>query len=182
MKTATTKTVKPLVILDAAGIDKAIVSIGKAGAKLDALIQQAACSVVQHIDSCGDITLANRLQVSMPKGSRSNALAAFLLATGKLKVRVLPANATKAMKDAFKDMPFEFDREGKTDMEAAMAKPWYEFKKPKSIEQEFGMKELSAGILRLVLQVDKAIISSGLSANDPMVVQLKALSALAAKQ
>ncbi|MNW05460.1 hypothetical protein D3C71_2017100 [compost metagenome] len=67
-------------------------------------------------------------------------------------------------------------------MEAALAKPWYEFKKPKSIEQEFGVKELSAGILRLVLQVDKAIVSSGLSANDPMVVQLKALSALAAKQ
>ena len=177
-----TKQVKALVILDAKGIDAAITSIVKRGASLDNLIQQAAASVVQHIEDCGDITLANRLQVSMPKGSRSNAMTAYLLACAKLKVRVLPANATKAMKEAFKDMPFEFNRDGKTDMEAALAKPWYEFKKPKSIEQEFGVKELSASILRLVLQVDKAIVSSGLSANDPMVVQLKALSALAAKQ
>ena len=173
---------KALVILDAAGIATAITSIVKRGASLDQLIQQTAVSVVDHIEKHGDITLANRLQVSMPKGSRSNALAAFLLATGKIKVRVMPENATKAMKDAFKDQPFEFNRDGKTDMEKALGTPWYEFKKPKSIEQEFGVKELSAGILRLVLQVDKAIVASGLSANDPMVVQLKALSALAAKQ
>lgn len=178
MKTAS----KALVILDAAGIDTAIKSIITRGASLDKLIQQAAVSVVKHIDDHGDITLANRLQVSMPKGSRSNALAAFLLATGKVKVRVMPKDATKAMKEAFKDMPFEFDREGKTDMEKALGTPWYEFKKPKDISVEFGVKELSAGILRLVLQVDKAIVASGLSANDPMVVQLKALSALAAKQ
>lgn len=177
----TTKT-KAIVILDAKGIDAGITSIVKRGASLDALIQQVAVSVVAHIEEHGDITLANRLQVSMPAGSRSNALTAFLLATAKVKVRVLPQNATKAMKEAFKTQPFEFNREGKTDMEAALAKPWYEFKKPKSIEQEFGVKELSASILRLVLQVDKAIVASGLSANDPMVVQLKALSALAAKQ
>lgn len=176
------KTAKALVILDAAGIDTAIKSIVSRGASLDKLIQQAAVSVVKHIDDCGDITLANRLQVSMPKGSRSNALAAFLLATGKLKVRVLPENASKAVREQFKDMPFEFNREGKTDMPKALGTPWYEFKKPKSIEAEFGKKELSASILRLVLQVDKAIVASGLSANDPMVVQLKALSALAAKQ
>lgn len=173
---------KAMELLDAAGIDAGIKSIVNRGDKLDKLIQQVACSVVNHIDQHGDITLANRLQVSMPKGSRSNALTAFLLATAKLKVRVLPANATKAMKDAFKDMPFEFDREGKTDMAAAQTKPWYEFKKPKSIEQEFGTKELKAAILRLVLQTDKAIVSSGLAANDPLVVQLKALSALAAQQ
>lgn len=179
----TTKTApKAMELLNAAGIDAGIKSIVNRGDKLDKLIQQVACSVVNHIDQHSDITLANRLQVSMPKGSRSNALTAFLLSTAKLKVRVLPANATKAMKEAFKDQPFEFNRDGKTDMAAAQTKPWYEFKKPKSIEQEFGVKELSAGILRLVLQVDKAIIASGLSANDPMVVQLKALSALAAKQ
>lgn len=176
----TTKT-KALEILDAAGIDKAIISIGKAGAKLDSLIQQAAVSVVKHIDEHGDITLANRLQVSMPKGSRSNALTAFLLSTAKLKVRELPKDATKAMREAFKDQPFEFNRDGKTDMEAAQAKPWYEFKKPKSVQEEFGTKELKAGILRLVLATDKAIIASGLSANDPLVVQLKLLSKLAAQ-
>lgn len=172
---------KALEILDAKGIDAAITSIVKRGASLDALIQQAAVSVVKHIDEHGDITLANRLQVSMPKGSRSNALTAFLLATGKIKVRVLPQNASKAMKEAFKDMPFEFDRDGKTDMEKALSTPWFEFKKPKSIEAEFGTKELKAAILRLVLQTDKAIVSSGLAANDPLVVQLKALSALAAQ-
>ncbi len=178
---ATAKTAKPLVILDAAGIDAAIVSIGKSGAKLDALIQQAAVSVVDHIEKHGDITLANRLQVNMPKGSRSNALTAFLLATAKVKVRVLPQDATKAMKEAFKDMPFEFNRDGKTDMAGALAKPWHEFKKPKSVQEEFGAKELKAGILRLVLQTDKAIVASGLSANDPLVVQLKLLSKLASQ-
>lgn len=177
MKTAP----KALVILDAAGIDTAIKSIITRGASLDKLIQQTAVSVVDHIEKHGDITLANRLQVSMPKGSRSNALAAFLLATGKIKVRVLPKDATKAMKEAFKDMPFEFNRDGKTDMEKALSTNWYEFKKPKSIQEEFGTKELKAAIMRLVLQTDKAIVSSGLAANDPLVVQLKALSKLAAQ-
>lgn len=178
----TAKTVKPMEMLDAAGIDKAITSIAKTGAKLDALIQQTAVSALAHLDQHGDITLVNRLQVSMPKGTRSNALTAFLLACGKIKVRQMPAGASKAAKEALKASPFEFDREGKTDIEKALANPWFEFKKPKDISAEFGVKELSAGILRLVLQVDKAIVASGLSANDPMVVQLKALSALAAKQ
>lgn len=177
MKTAS----KALVILDAAGIDTAIKSIVTRGASLDKLIQQAAVSVVDHIEKHGDITLANRLQVSMPKGSRSNALAAFLLACGKVKVRELPKDATKAMKEAFKDMPFEFNRDGKTDMEKALSTQWYDFKKPKSIQEEFGTKELKAAIMRLVLQTDKAIVSSGLAANDPLVVQLKALSKLAAQ-
>lgn len=176
----TTKT-KTLVILDKAGIEAAIVSIGKSGKKLDDLIQQAAVSVVQHIEDCGDITLANRLQVSMPKGSRSNALAAFLLAVGKVKVRVMPEGASKAAKAAVQDMPFVFNKEGKTDMVAAQAKPWYEFKKPASVAAEFGEKELKAGIMRLVLQVDKAIVASGMSANDPLVLQLKAMSKLAAQ-
>lgn len=172
---------KALVILDAAGIATAITSIVKSGAKLDTLIQQAAVSVIQHIEDCGDITLANRLQVSMPKGSRSNALAAFLLATGKLKVRVLPAGASKAAKAAVADMPFEFDKTRTTDMVAALAKPWFEFKKPKSVQAEFGTKELKEGIMRLVLATDKAIVASGLSANDPLVVQLKLLSKMAAQ-
>lgn len=176
-----TKQAKALVILDAAGIEAAISSITKSGAKLDALIQQAAVSVVAHIEDCGDITLANRLQVSMPKGSRSNALAAFLLATGKLKARVLPEGASKTAKAAVADMPFVFHKEGKTDLVAAQAKPWYEFKKPASVAAEFGEKELKAGIMRLVLQVDKAIIASGLSANDPLVLQLKTMSKLAAQ-
>lgn len=178
----TTKTVKPMEMLDAAGIDKAITSIAKTGAKLDALIQQTAVSALAHLDKHSDITLVNRLQVAMPKGTRSNALTAFLLACGKIKVRVVPAGASKAVKEAMKASPFEFYREGKTDIEKALANPWFEFKKPKDISVEFGVKELSAGILRLVLQVDKAIVASGLSANDPMVVQLKALSALTAKQ
>lgn len=182
MNTKTTAA-KPFVMLDAAGIDKAIVSIGKAGAKLDALIQQTAVSALDHLDKHSDITLVNRLQVSMPKGSRQNALTAFLLACGKIKVRQVPAMASKAAKEALKASPFEFDREGKTDLEKAMANPWYEFKKPKDISVEFGTTQLKADILRLVLKVDKALVdsTSGLAANDPLVQQLKALSKLAAQ-
>lgn len=179
----TAKTAKPMEMLDAAGIDKAITSIAKAGAKLDALIQQTAVSALAHLDQHGDITLVNRLQVSMPKGSRSNALTAFLLACGKIKVRAVPAGASKAAKEALKASPFEFDREGKTDIEKALANPWFEFKKPKDISVEFGAAQLKADILKLVLKVDKALVdsASGLAANDPLVQQLKALSKLASQ-
>lgn len=160
------------VLLNAAGIEQAISVIKEAGDKLDDVIQQAAVSVVAHVEACGNITLLNRLYLSMPKGSRTNALAAFFLAVGKVKVA--PAGKTKAEKEAAKAMPFLFDKFGKTDMTKAHATPWFTFKKPAAVGVEFGPDALAKALQAMILKIDKAIVAGELSANDPVVLKLKA--------
>ena len=61
-----------------AAINKAIDSIATRGKKLDRDIQVAALSAMQHHAVHGDVTLINRLVEAMPKGSRVNALRAFI--------------------------------------------------------------------------------------------------------
>lgn len=61
-----------------AAISEAIDSIARRGKSLDRDIQVAALSAMQHHSEHGDVTLINRLVVSMPKGSRVNALRTFI--------------------------------------------------------------------------------------------------------
>lgn len=61
-----------------AAINKAIDSIATRGKKQDRDIQVAVLSAMQHHATHGDVTLVNRLVEAMPKGSRVNALRAFI--------------------------------------------------------------------------------------------------------
>ena len=56
------------------------------GAKLDALIQEAALGCIEHAAEHGDVRPANQLWEAMPNGSRRNALGMYLCQYGAMRV------------------------------------------------------------------------------------------------
>lgn len=82
-----TQTNKPAfaLISGAANIKAAIDSIERRGKKYDRDVQIAALSAMQHHIEHGDVTLINRLVDAMPKGSRVNALRAFIETFGAVR-------------------------------------------------------------------------------------------------
>lgn len=135
-------------ISGAAAIDKAIASISSRGAKLDGDIQVAACSVLKHIDECGDYTLAERLVLAMPKGSRKLALVEFLLAFGK--VRVLDKNLPDDQARILAGGVFAFAKDKATDMEGAVSTPWFEFKKEVPVLEAFDAQAAIVALLKKI--------------------------------
>lgn len=102
-------------IKDKAQLKAAIKSISTRGAKLDNDIWIAATSAMAHDDKHGDVTIINELVAAMPKGSRVNALNAFITAHGKVTYNE-------------EDKCFEHDKTGNFDLEGAQAKSWVEYK------------------------------------------------------
>ena len=82
-----TKTNKPAfaLISGSANIKTAIDSIERRGKKYDRDVQIAALSAMQHHVEHGDVPLVNRLVDAMPKGSRVNALRAFIETFGAVR-------------------------------------------------------------------------------------------------
>lgn len=116
-------------ITTAAAINKAIDSIARRGKKLDADIQHAGLSCLNHNQEHGDVTLLCNLFNAMPKGSRRNALAEWALKFGKVKLNEDKSTA--------KELPFLFDKEGSTDLSGAAESPWYDCKPEKPLLEEF---------------------------------------------
>ena len=112
-----TKTNKPAfaLISGAANIKSAIDSIERRGKKYDHDVQIAALSAMQHHVEHGDVTLINRLVGSMPKGSRVNALRAFIETFGAVRF------------DAESKL-FVHVKGGTFRLDDAMAVMWNEFK------------------------------------------------------
>lgn len=122
-----------------ADINKAIDSITKSGAKLDKLIQDTAVAVLVHFAEHKDTGLVNRLYLAMPKGSRSTALASWLLAYAAVTPNV--AQATK------KEQPFSFDKSKTTDPVGGAADMWYDHKPEKAVDEAFDLQKAIRGIL-----------------------------------
>ena len=117
-----------------ATIVAAIEEIRATGKKLDTMIQVAACSVIQHVDKHGDVTLVNTLVEAMPKGSRVNALRDFLVTFAKVEYD----EATKG---------FKFAKHKETDLIGAQNIMWTEFK-PEQPYVAFDLQALIAGVLK----------------------------------
>ena len=116
-----------------ADIVAAIADIKVTGKKLDDMIQVAACSVLQHNELHGDVSLINDLVAAMPAGSRVNALREFIEKFGK----VFYDDKTKAFKHA---------KKGVTMLEDAMATMWTTFKP----EQPYKPMNLAAEVAALL--------------------------------
>jgi hypothetical protein len=127
-----------------ATIVQAIEDIRATGKKLDNMIQVAACSVINHIEQHGDITLLNTLVEAMPKGSRVNALRDFLGTFAK----VTYDEATKS---------FAYDKAKKTDLEGAQNIMWTEFA-PEKPYVAFDLQALLASVLK---KADAALSDDG---------------------
>lgn len=129
-------------------IHKAIKSIQTRGANLDQSIQLAGLSILQHIEECGDTTLADKLFDAMPKGSRRVMLAEWFMAFGL--IRALSAKDKDDAKRLQAGAHFGIDRTRKTDLAAAEAKPWFEMKKQEAAAEALDVyKSVRAVLARL---------------------------------
>uniref|UniRef100_A0A7M2QM07 Uncharacterized protein n=1 Tax=feces metagenome TaxID=1861841 RepID=A0A7M2QM07_9ZZZZ len=131
--------------MNAAEINKAIASIATRGKKLDADIQTAGVSILNHADQHGDSTLADKLVQALPKGSRKLALVEWMLAFGKLRLldKAVPEDAARIAAGAY----FAYDKTKRTDIESALAKPWFDFKPEAPILTAFDAQAAVQGVL-----------------------------------
>ncbi|ABW23082.1 hypothetical protein [Pseudomonas phage PAXYB1] len=150
-------------------INRAIDAIRVRGKELDEAIQLTGLSIIHHIDQCGDVTVVKALYEAMPKGSRRNALVEWLVLHGKVQVNT--------DKKSNKDLPFLYNKFGKTDLVGATNSPWYSFKPEKALDQEFNLAAALATIKKQVLQAQtKGKVIVGME----LLGDLEALAAKAA--
>lgn len=124
---------------DKKAIETSINQIKVSGQKLDAKIQSVALEVLEHVELHSETSLACKLYNALPNGARKNALVAWFLEFGKIKVN------TGKDKEA---IPLKFDKEGTTDLEGAKAKAWYDFKKEKAPSEEFDFDKALASLIK----------------------------------
>ena len=135
-----------LLVGDAA-ISKAIASIQKRGAALDASIQLAGVSILAHIDKHHNVTLLSDLWAALPKGARKNAFAEWAMACGKVVVNEGQDRKTK---------PFLYADAKVTHLELAWEKPWYDYKPDVDLILAFDVQAAVAKILKQVTAARKA--------------------------
>src|SRR5574337_235497 len=135
-------TKKQSTYMNAAGIEKAIKG---RGAKLDADIQTAGLSIINHVAEHGDTTLADRLFDAMPKGSRRVMLAEWFMAFGMIRTLDKKASEDKAALAAGRH--FKIDRTRSTNLDGAEAKPWFEMKPEQSAAEAFDVQKAVKAIL-----------------------------------
>ncbi len=153
------KTLKINPSMDKAGIEAAIKSITNRGESLDKDIQYTGLSVLAHIAEHKEVSLFVKLYNALPKGSRTNALVAWALAFGQVAV-----NLDKASK---KDRPFLFLADKITDLKGAADKPWFDFKKPKDVSDEF---DFSAEVAAFQAKLSNWIKAGKVSPTDHLAV------------
>ena len=134
------------------------------GAKLDALIQEAALGCIEHAAEHGDVRPANQLWDAMPNGSRRNALGMYLCQYGAMRV-----NTGK------EQSRFKYQKDFETDVTAARAVMWYSFKPEKDLAEEFNL----SGKLQSLLKAYNKALSDG-QAIKATPDEIQVLSGLAA--
>lgn len=130
---------------NAAELTKAIDAWGKKGTKWVQEGHMLAMSALQHHCKHGDITLVNRLFLSMPKGSKSAAMAEWFLTFG-----AMVANEDKEGK---KTSPFKHDKEKTPNLAEAAKNPWYDFQPEKKPDELFDVRK---AILAIIKKAEKA--------------------------
>ena len=136
------------------------------GAKLDALIQEAAIGCIEHAAEHGDVRPANQLWDAMPNGARRNALGMYLCQYGAMRV-----NTGKDKEQA----RFKFKKDFETDITKARAVMWYSFKPEKDLAEEFNL----SGKLQSLLKAYTKAVSDG-KAIKATPDEIKVLESLAA--
>lgn len=136
------------------------------GAKLDALIQEAALGCIEHAAEHGDVRPANQLWEAMPNGSRRNALGMYLVQYGAIRI-----NTGKDKEQA----RFKFQKDFETDITKARAVMWYSFNPEKDLAEEFNL----SGKFQYLLKAYNKALSDGQSIK-ATPDEIKVLEALAA--
>lgn len=119
---------QPALIDNVADLNKAIDTWGKQGQKWAKQGHILAMSALTVLGAHGDVGPCNRLYLAMPKGTKSSAMAEWLLTFGKL----VPTEGDKS-----KTMPFSYAKDKAMDLKGAESKPWYEFKPEPTVLEVF---------------------------------------------
>lgn len=132
----------PTLIIGTEALRKEFTSIAAAGKKLDGRIQVAGLSVMSHIDTHGDVTVAtalvNELFGALSKGHRKAAMVEWLVKYGKVKLNI--DEATK------KVQPFLYDKAATTNLQGAVDEPWFDCK-PEKLDEDFDFNKLLMALL-----------------------------------
>lgn len=134
------------IISDLAKLNKLIVSIKVAGAKLDAMTHQAAISAVAHFSVHWDDGAINRLYRALAKGHRHEAMTEWLLSFGGVVAN--KDDMTKEIRPFVKDRGEEGRPPKAPDVASGMATPWYDMKKSKSPDEVFDVLVLVQKLLK----------------------------------
>lgn len=146
-----------------AQLNKQFAFITRAGAKLDAFIQETAIDTLEHFEEHKDARMVDRLYLALPKGARHAAMGEFIL-----KHFAVAANTDPLTK---KERPFLNAPDKVNDIEGAKADKWYDCKPSQAPDQLF---DLQAAVRALLKKAAKSACMVGGSAES-----LKALAAAA---
>lgn len=113
-------------------LNKAILAITKAGKALDNNIQIAATSALWHLSKHGDVGFVNRLYLGVSKGVRKAALTSWMLAHGSLVANTEQSKTEK---------PFNYTKDKTTNVEAAMADPWFNHKPDAAPDEVYDLQK-----------------------------------------
>jgi hypothetical protein len=156
-------------MLAIAALNKGIDDLCKDATSIQSRIGEVGIQCLMHLEANGDIGPANRLLVGLPKGVRRNALGSWMLTHGALSV-----NADAGTK---KTAPVKFDKSKKTNVQAALADPWFSHQPEKPLDTVFDLQR--AIHVMLTRAKGKTIMVHG-KAVDPTIAgdMLKSMAAL----
>ena len=132
------------IIKDAATLTKAIKAIKAADTKLDTMIHQAAASCLYQVAEHGNTTPINSLVESLSKRNRINALLAWAEHYGAVRFD----EKTKTLK---------FVKDKETDLDAAIAQPFWLFKP----EAPYKPVDLDVLLAQLIKKAEAALKDEG---------------------
>lgn len=123
-----------------AQLNKQFAFIAKAGAKLDAFIQETTIDTLVHFIGHRDARMVDRLYLSLSKGARHAAMGEYILAF----FAVVP-NTDPATK---KERPFLNASDKVNKLDEATAKNWYDFKPSPTVDQLFDVQAAVRALLK----------------------------------
>lgn len=146
-----------------AQLGKQFAFIARAGAKLDAFIQNTSIDTLEHFEEHKDVRMVDRLYLALPKGARHAAMGEFIL-----QHFAVVANTDPATK---KERPFLNAPDKVNDLDGAKAVNWYEYKPSVTPDHLF---DLQSAVRSLLKKAAKSACMVGGNADS-----LKALAAAA---
>ena len=126
--------------MDIKTLNKKIDALGKANLKVEETIQTLGLACLEHCEKHGDTMPMNRL-INVLRRTQFQAFGEWVLAFGKFA-----KNTDKATKDS---QPVVYDKARSTDLEGAIAKPWFMFadSKEEAVKKAF---DFQAAVMQLL--------------------------------
>lgn len=121
-------------------LPKRFAFITKAGAKLDAFIQETAILTLEHYEEHKNVTILCQLYGSLSAGMRKAAMAEWILAFGAVVVNPVVADR--------KTKPFVNCADKVNDVEGGTAKAWFTCKPDPEVGETFDFQKFAKAALK----------------------------------